>query len=354
MPTPPAGASPTALQRTPAFQAGDATAVVEIDPAAPWRAVFEVYARGADFSPHTLKAYRRHVGAFFAWSGLQSPTQITPGLLAGWREELRGRYQAPASFSQAVSSLRSFMEFCRGFPAGEHLPGAEVLKRVFKPPKVRRLNPYNILGLAEQERLLDTATAWVWDYTDAAGRQRYWRRSEAIRTRDYAMLMVMLGSGLRVAELVGLDVSDLYETPDGILEFHIRQGKGEKERIVPSPADTTEAVRAHLQATGRQLGGSGPLFVATRGPGGRLSTNAVEAVVERLMRRARIQAKKITPHSLRHTFAVEYVRQTRDVVTLQQLMGHSSLETTKRYLDHVERQEKGRRMPLVRRAEPEG
>jgi len=329
--------------------------LVEINVSAPWRTVFDMACRGKDRSPHTIRVYLRHLEAFFDWSGLVSPTQITPGVLAMWRAELVERYpEGKASRSQAMAALRSLLKFCRAFPAGHHLPSLDLLREIFELPKVATENPYQLLSETDQEQLLDTATATGWTLQDSTGRVRRWKRSAEIRTRDYALLMVMLGSGLRVAEVTGLDIRDLYETSDGLLRLHVRSGKGDKPRTVGAPDDTTAAVLEYLETTRRRLGAKGPLFVATQGAARRMSPRAVWAVVDRLMTRAGIQGKKISPHSLRHTFAVKFLQAGGDVVTLQGHMGHSQLQTTQRYVKHLQSEAQALAMPSVRKGAAKG
>jgi integrase/recombinase XerD len=127
--------------------------------------------------------------------------------------------------------------------------------------------------------------------------------------------------------------------PEGGAALHVA-GKGRKERIVPIQGDVLRYLRAYLAATGRTLSAEGPLFrahdrAAAKLPRHRLTTRAAGYVVDRCTKAAGVDAKRISPHSLRHTFALRSLRQRHDVIAVQKLLGHASVATTQRYLDHL-------------------
>jgi integrase/recombinase XerC len=158
--------------------------------------------------------------------------------------------------------------------------------------------------------------------------------------RDRAILELFYASGLRLSELVALDVSDVN------LSSRIARvrGKGGKERIVPFNPTAAEAVRAmradeaHLPAAPRAVGRGRherdrqPLFVSLRG--GRLTTRSVDRIVRQHVREAAI-ARGISPHALRHTFATHLLQSGADLRAIQELLGHARLTTTQRYT-HVD------------------
>jgi integrase len=154
------------------------------------------------------------------------------------------------------------------------------------------------------------------------------------------LLAVLLGAGLRAAEVVGLDVSDLHDDPEGGLVIAVRQGKGRRDRQVPVQPEVSRLLLAYLAETSRHLGDTGPLFRAhDRGAAererARLSTRAVGYLVRRSLERAGLAAKAISPHALRHTFAIRALRAGGNLIALQRLLGHASVTTTQRYLDHL-------------------
>jgi len=152
--------------------------------------------------------------------------------------------------------------------------------------------------------------------------------------RDYALLKTMFASGLRSAELCGLNVGhlDTYRNQPVL----VVNGKGGKVRRVPLHPEALDAIRAYWKAEGRNGNDpSEPVFL-TLGKHGphearRLTYKAIRHLVTRT-RRAALVVKRVTPHTLRHTFAVSLLDQGVDLRTVQDLMGHSSITTTQAYL----------------------
>ncbi len=172
--------------------------------------------------------------------------------------------------------------------------------------------------------------------------------------RNTALLAVLVGAGLRVSEAVGLDVDDLLEDHEGGAALYVRQGKGRKDRTVPIHPDVTALLREYLAITGRLAGRhAGPLFrrhdraskrMVNRG---RLTARAVVDVVHGCAARAGIRGKQVSPHTLRHTFALRSLRGSGEVVQVSKLLGHTALSTTQRYVDHLETRELREAVPLL-------
>jgi site-specific recombinase XerD len=172
--------------------------------------------------------------------------------------------------------------------------------------------------------------------------------------RDQAILELFYASGLRLSELVGLDVGDVN------LSGRMARvaGKGGKERLVPFNRAAAEAIRRMLPdalpragshaappAPGRRGGRRQPLFVNLRG--GRLTVRSVDRIVRRYAREAAI-AERVSPHALRHTFATHLLQAGADLRAIQELLGHARLGTTQRYT-HLD---VGRLLDVYRRAHP--
>ncbi len=145
-------------------------------------------------------------------------------------------------------------------------------------------------------------------------------RGEA-RARDIAVLELLYATGLRVSELAGLDLDDLDRT---LLTVRVL-GKGRKERIVPYGARAADALAAYLQERG---GAAGPLFANRRG--GRLTVRSLHTIVRRSAALTGI-TRRVSPHTLRHTFATHLLDAGADLRMIQELLGHSRLSTTQRY-----------------------
>lgn len=166
---------------------------------------------------------------------------------------------------------------------------------------------------------------------DAAGQRTLLRAGEACGSvRDRAVLLVLYATGIRVAELADLDVDDVPLTArTGVVI--VRAGKGAdggKYREVPLAADARSAVKTWLdERAGWPGAGSTPALFPNR-RGGRLTTRALRAIIDRLAAAAEVDA---SPHTLRHTAATRWLRAGVDIVTVAELLGHAWLDTTRRY-----------------------
>jgi site-specific recombinase XerD len=285
-------------------------------PATPWRAVVDAYLDAKVDSPETRRSYRRHLLDALTDLGVLSVDELTGAALARYRHAVTSSSLSPSSQAQALSALRSFLRWSGTM--GAHRLSRDVIAEALSTPRTTVRRPYTVLTDAE-----------IAGMVAAAG-----------NARDRALLAVMLGGGLRVSEAVGLDIADLVEDADGGTVLYVRQGKGRKDRTVPVQPDVAQLVRAYLAATGRRLGDAGPLFAAhdraaaSRAPG-RLTAPRAAAAVLRCADAAGIAAKRVSPHVLRHTFAIRALHKGGSVVAVSKLLGHASLTTTQRYVDHL-------------------
>jgi site-specific recombinase XerD len=281
----------------------------------PWRRVLDVYLDTLD-SPHTRRAYDRHVAAALDALGVATLAELTGEQLAAWRVHVTGSELALGSQAQALAALRSFLKWARLF--GAHTLSRDMIGKLLKTPGGSVQRPYQVLSEPEAARLLSAAAS----------------------ARDRALVALLLGAGLRAAELVALDVADLREDERGDFAVHVRAGKGRKDRLVPIRGDVAAVVRRYVAQSRRTLGSPGPLLLsedpAKRRAERRMSTRAVGYLLERLCERAAIDAKKISPHSLRHTAALRTIRAGVPLPGVQKFLGHANLATTSRYVDHIE------------------
>jgi integrase/recombinase XerC len=261
--------------------------------------------RGA--SPHTLRSYAAdlaELGRFLHAAKMGGLAAADARTLRAYLAWLHGRGLAKSSIARKLATARSCFRFLarRGYIA------ANPARQVASPRLPRRLPSF--LPKDESKELLDAPVE-----DSAAGR------------RDRALLELLYASGLRVAECCGLDVEDLDRRHGTVRVF----GKGGKERVVPVGDAALDALDAYLSAAGgrdRRGAGSGPLFQNPRG--GRLTTRSVRSIVRRRARAAGI-ARRVTPHTLRHTFATHLLGEGADLRLIQELLGHSRLSTTQRY-----------------------
>ena len=281
-----------------------------------WGEVVATYLSAAIDSDGTRRAYARHLKNAGQLFGTEYLDEVTGADLIEFRKAVMDADLAPASQAQALSALRSFLTWSGSMD--QHAIAAQVISLALRTPRVSVQVRYSVLNEREARAILNSA------------------RGE----RERAILGVLLGAGLRVAEAANLAVSDVVEDLDGGVSLFVRQGKGRKDRIVPIGADVDAFIRTYLVASSRYLGGEGPLFLATdRGVKSRtnkgLTTRAIAKMVAETALEAGIVAKRVSPHALRHTFAIRCLRAGGNVIAVSKLMGHSTPVMTFRYLDHL-------------------
>jgi integrase/recombinase XerC len=280
-----------------------------------------------DASEHTLRNYRSDLAQFLAFLRRQAQGGAvpTPGAvdhlsIRSFLAHLHGKDLAKSSVARKLAVLRSFFRFlCRQGALAAN--PADLLKGV---KLTLRTTPH--LSVDETFQLLAGSSQGL---RTAEARAR--GRAPMRRARDQAILELFYASGLRISELVGLNLLDL-DLEEGLVRV---RGKGRKERIVPVGHKARQALRSYLAERGA-LEGSGAagspapevLFLNHRC--GRLTTRSVSRIVLRRLQESGL-GKKITPHGLRHSFATHLQSGGADLRAIQELLGHSRLSTTQRY-----------------------
>jgi integrase/recombinase XerC len=264
-------------------------------------------------SPHTVTAYARDLEAFAAfcqdyyggpWSWAGVDRLAVRGFLAA--EQRRGL--AKRSVARALSALRTFYRFLNATRGLAVNPA-----RAARTPKLDKTLP-TWLDRAELETLFAAAEARA-----AAGTFR--------EVRDLAMLELFYSTGMRLAELAGLNDPDVDLVSD---QVRVR-GKGKKERIVPVGSHAAAAVRNYLRIRDNiatQRGGNRPLFVNMRGT--RITPRGVQLAMKRLFDTL-ARGNEMHVHALRHSFATHLLDAGADLRAVQELLGHASLGTTQVY-----------------------
>jgi site-specific recombinase XerD len=267
-----------------------------------------------DVVPATVTAYRRDVEAFVAWAEraqLSGPPAVTRLLLRRYLAYLATRRYARRTVARKVAALRRYFGWLRHSAAIAVDPSL----RLSAPAGEGRLP--RVLGPADLDTLLDHPPAVVRD------------DPPAVRRRDDAVLELLYGSGLRVAELCALGPGDV----DVHRRLVMVWGKGGKQRQVPISQPAGEAVSDWLARGRSQLATSDSppdaLFYNRRG--GRLGVRDVGRLLDR---RA---ASPTHPHALRHSFATHLLDGGADLRVVQELLGHASLQTTQVYT-HVSKE----------------
>lgn len=271
---------------------------------------FLAFERG--LSRRTVDAYLRDCGAFARFAGqrgLQGPEEVDFGTLRDFAARLAGEGLAASTVSRKLSALRSYF----GFLVEEGVRDSDPTERLETPRRVRSLP--EVLSVEEVDRLLAAVSP-----------------EEELAFRDAAILEVLYGAGLRVAELTGLRVRSLL-LKEGLVHL---LGKGSKERLVPLGASARRAVRRYLRELRPRLDrgeGEGRVFLNRHGRP--LSRMGVWKILRRHVQRAGIR-KRVTPHTLRHTFATHLLEGGADLAAVQEMLGHADIATTEIYT-HVDR-----------------
>ncbi|MGC8763826.1 MAG: site-specific tyrosine recombinase XerD [Acidobacteriota bacterium] len=260
-------------------------------------------------SPRTVEAYGRDLAAFFAFAG-RPPSQVTREEVRAFLAAERKAGRGSATASRRLVALRTFYRFL----LLEEAVGEDPTENVEGPRGMKRLPAY--LTAEEVERLLEAA-----------------RPDSPLGLRNRAMVEVLYATGLRVSELVGLTTGQV-NTDAGFL---LVQGKGGKERVVPLGEVASDWLeRYRLEARPRLLKdrSTQALFVTARGEA--MTRQNFFLWLRSLARSAGI-GKRLSPHTLRHSFATHLLENGADLRSLQILLGHSDISTTQIYT-HVEQE----------------
>jgi len=280
-----------------------------------------------NLSPPTLRAYRREIRKFIDFAGseldLRLPQDVSLVAVRAYLAHLHSQHLAPSSIARALASIRTYFRFL----VAENTLVASPAEAVPYPRGIQRAP--EVAGRYAIEELLE-------GFPDTA-----------VGRRDRAAVELLYAAGLRVGELVALNLEDLN------LDRRLARvrGKGRKERLVPFGRPAASAIAAYLPARTRWRRGiaaeDNPLFVNQRG--GRLSDRSIRRIIDEGVRRT-ADLNHLHPHALRHAFATHLLEAGMDLRVIQELLGHSSLATTQIYtkidLAHL--------MEVHRRSHPRG
>jgi site-specific recombinase XerD len=153
------------------------------------------------------------------------------------------------------------------------------------------------------------------------------------RPRDRALVALALGAGLRASELTGAKVGGLTSDDEGADWLRVVQGKGRKDRMIPLSPDVAQIVRGYIALSKAKR--DDYLFDSRQGESGRMTAARVWQIITSAVKAAGIK-KRLPPHSMRHTFAIGRLKAGASPAIVQKLLGHSSLSTTQRYIDHLD------------------
>lgn len=281
-----------------------------------WGAVIEAFlnTRGTESTRRTYAPTLRTFAKEFAH--VTGPALIAPQELGEWAMNVRNEVEAgaisPNTGKRKVMTVKSFFKFA--YTIGQSRLGKDLRTFVLKSPKEQVLKPFQVLNADDQDRLLGAATG-----------------------QDGRIVATLLYAGLRASELCKLRASDYFTDEDGRCYLRVR-GKGGKTRDVPV-GDKLAAVLGTIDPHGSDT----PLFPSRQGDGF-YSRVRIFQIVDSALAQAGIE-RRISPHSLRHTAAITWLRGGVPLPAIKEWLGHASLATTQKYVDHLEKGEAHGYMP---------
>ncbi len=264
-------------------------------------------------SPRTQEAYALDLARFAAYGklkGSSGPSHVAPRLVREYMYHLKDLGLSPASIRRNVSALRTYFKFL----VGEGHVQSDPSDRLETPKRWRTLP--EVLTVADVDKILGAPSL-----------------DEPLAFRDRAMLELAYSAGLRVSEWISIGVKDvLFE--DGLVRVF---GKGSKERLVPIGRKAIGALAIYMRELRPKLEhgeGKGSLFLNSRGRP--LSRMGAWKILRKYVDQAGIK-KRVTPHTLRHSFATHLLEGGADLRAVQEMLGHADISTTQIYT-HVDRE----------------
>jgi len=263
---------------------------------------YEYLKREKSLSPNTVKGYISDTKDFLKFVPREELKQVDSSLLRRYLGELQERGYQKSTLARRVAALHSFFHYL-------YLKGNLVFSPLsnLRAPKLEKRIP-SFLEEEEVERLLETP-----------------QREDFFRLRDKAILELLYATGMRITELVNLNMGDI-----DYLESLVKvQGKGNKERLIPLGSYAKGALNIYLEKRkGRVKTGEDALFINKYGE--RLSDRWIRKKLKKYIDKTEI-LKKVSPHTLRHSFATHLLNRGADLRSVQELLGHERLSTTQIY-----------------------
>jgi len=257
-------------------------------------------------SKHTVASYRRDLYQLAEYLGKRKITlkNVDNVVLRGFLATLYEKQNKKSTVARKLAAIRSFFQFCLRKKILDDNPA-----KVVSTPKQEKHMP-SFMSEDEMSMFLDLPQS-----------------KKPLDLRDRSILELLYATGIRVSELVGIDLEDV-----NFQEKLIRvKGKGKKERLVPFGKKAEESMLVYLQS--RYIIHDGEideeaLFLNYKGQ--RITSRSIERIVDKYIQRSALH-RKISPHSLRHSFASHLLSRGADLRVIQELLGHESLATTQKY-----------------------
>lgn len=267
-----------------------------------------------DAKPKTIETYTRALKQFFTYLSINGISRPGREDIIAFREELKPDHK-PATVQNYITTVRQFFKWTeqeRIYPnVAEHIKGAKIdtahKKDYFTSKQIKKI----LTGMS---------------------------RESAQELRDYAIIVLMLTAGLRTIEIIRADIEDLRAAGDSTVLYIQGKGRDEKTDYVKVADQAEDAIRAYLKARG-ETDPKQPLFAseANRNSGERLTTRSVSRIVKETFIAAGFDSDRLTAHSLRHTAATLNLLNGGSLAETQQLLRHTSINTTMIYNHQLDR-----------------
>lgn len=261
--------------------------------------------KGQNYSPKTIRAYGDDLKQFTDWVGKNridwdKPTKFTRIDIEGFMNYLAGHNMSGVTRVRKLASIRKFFTF-------------------MNDNKILTANPANTVKGARREEK-EPSVLYKEQY-----KALLYEASDSVR--DYAIIMTFLQTGIRLSELANLTIDDI-DFENKFLT--VRQGKGKKDRQIPLVDEEIKVLRNYIRFRNTELVlDDDILFLAKNGTS--LNVSSVKALVSKYVKKSGIR-KKVSVHTLRHTFGTHKIDKGMSIATLQELMGHKKKETTLKYI----------------------
>jgi site-specific recombinase XerD len=260
-------------------------------------------------SPKTVEAYSHDLGKFSEFVVKELGDEGDVGsvdqyFIRLYLQSLADKGNAAVSRGRKLATLKSFFKYLMADGRVKVDPAVQV-----RMPRVTQKEP-SYLTEQEYKRLLRTVQRTA---------------TRFFRSRDTAIVTMLLGMGLRLSELVGLNIGDINFEDASVKVTR----KGRNERILPANEEVLMGLRRYLN-TRKEATGQDPLFLSKRNQ--RIDNASVWHLVRKYLQQAQIEKDRLSPHTLRHTFATMLLKQGENILTIKELLSHRNLRTTERYL----------------------
>ncbi|MFH2202798.1 MAG: tyrosine-type recombinase/integrase, partial [Elusimicrobiota bacterium] len=268
--------------------------------------LFMLRCRSKNLSAHSIEWYKFLLGGLTRFLEA-SPRETTPNHLRAYLDSLRRRGLSSITIDRTYGGLRCFFRYL----SQERIIPQNPITLVEKPKKSKPLiKPLNL----DQVRLLLAQP----------------RTKTFVGFRNWVMMLTLLDTGLRLSEILSLRRDRI----DWQGSRFLVQGKGDKERTVPFGVAVKKALWEYAQWRG-EVAGQDIFFLDQFG--GKICTRHVQITIKRYGKTAGIEGVRVSPHTLRHTFATQYIRNGGDPFSLQAILGHSTLEMVRNYVNLASR-----------------